>query len=270
MAVDRAARSLACWTPYPDINQALEALRGGVLAVLGERLIGLYLHGSLAGGDFNPRRSDIDFLAVTDGSLTSPVVAQLAAMHAQLAVSGLFWIKKMEGSYIPQNELRRYDPTHANHPALRVDGSFDIDHHASDWIIQRAIIRERGIALIGPHPRTLIDPVSPEEIRQAARGILREWWQPMLDDPYRLRDREYQAYAVLTMCRSLYTLETGQVTAKSAAAHWAAERLGETWHGVIQRALAWPDGSQPDELDQTLALLRLTLDQSCLPGHADS
>jgi predicted nucleotidyltransferase len=34
-------------------------------AVLRDRFIGLYLGGSLALGDFDPQRSDIDFVAVT-------------------------------------------------------------------------------------------------------------------------------------------------------------------------------------------------------------
>jgi hypothetical protein len=168
----------------------------------------------------------------------------------------------MEGSYIPQPMLRRYDPAHADHPALRVDGSFDVDHHSSDWIIQRHVIRERGIALAGPDPRTLIDPVSPDDLREAARGILREWWSPMLDDPSRLRDSEYQAYAVLTMCRALYTIRHGAVVSKTDAARWVQSALGESWSALIEQALAWQRGETWDRLDDVLALIRYTLEHS--------
>jgi hypothetical protein len=40
---------------------------------------------------------------------------------------------------------------------------------------------------------------------------------------------EYQAYAILTMCRALYTLQHGTVVSKSVAARWAQEVLGERW-----------------------------------------
>lgn len=59
----------------------------------------------------------------------------------------------------------------------------------SNWIIQRYTLRENGVVLAGPPPHTLIDPVQPNDIRQAVRGILRDWWQPMLSERNRLAAR---------------------------------------------------------------------------------
>ena len=75
-------------TPYPYVNEVLQALLANVGAILGERFYGLYLYGSLASGDFNPRRSDIDFLVVTEGLLPEEMIAALDEMHAQMAASG--------------------------------------------------------------------------------------------------------------------------------------------------------------------------------------
>jgi hypothetical protein len=174
----------------------------------------------------------------------------------------LKWAAKLEGSYIPLSALRCYDPAHAVHPALRVDGSFDLDFHASDWIIQSYTLREQGIVLVGPVPQVLIDPILPGDLRRAAHGILREWWEPMLPDPFRLRSREYQAYAALTMCRILYTLKHGMVVSKPVAVRWAFRFLDEPWVSLIEQALAWPSGPQPDRLSETLALIRYTLERS--------
>jgi hypothetical protein len=254
--------------PYPDVNAALNALRTGVHAVLGENLVGLYVHGSLANGGFEPRRSDIDFIAATNGELPPQTIEALAAMHAALATTPHLtpeardWVRKMEGSYIPRAHLRRYDPAHARHPALRVDGSFGVDFHASDWVIQRYVLRERGIALYGPDPRTLIDPIAPADLRRAARGILEEWWAPMLDDLYRLPEAEYQAYAVLTMCRSLYTLERADVASKAAAAHWAQAQLGPPLAGLIEQALQWGHGDPFDRLPDVMTFIRYTLERA--------
>jgi predicted nucleotidyltransferase len=52
-------------TPYPDVNEVLLTLLDNVRAILGDYFTGMYLYGSLASGDFDPRRSDIDFLVVT-------------------------------------------------------------------------------------------------------------------------------------------------------------------------------------------------------------
>lgn len=240
----------------------LDLLLSGVRSVLGNRLIALYLHGSLASGDFDPSRSDIDFVVVTAGPLSDELVSALAAMHARVTNSGLKLAAKLEGSYIPQAAFRRYDPAQAWHPSLRVDGSFDRDHHASDWVIQLYTVREQGIAVAGPPAAALIDPIQPDELRRAARGILHEWWAPQLRDHTRLCRGEYQAYAILTMCRILYTLQQGSVVPKPAAARWAQEVLGQPWAGLIGRALAWRPGVPLDVLNETLGLIRYTIERA--------
>ena len=66
--------------------------------------------------------------------------------------------------------------------------------HESDWIIQRHILRERGIILAGPAPQSLIDPISSNELRQAVMDVLPLWAKPILDDPYQIKNRGYQSY----------------------------------------------------------------------------
>ena len=186
----------------------------------------------------------------------------LAAMHTRLRVAGSPWAERLEGPYVPREALRRHHPARAFYPALRVDGTFDVDGHGSDWVIQLEVLRRCGVALAGPPPANLIHPAGPDDLRRAARATLREWWAPQLGDPALLQTREYQAYAVLTMCRVLYTLHFGAVVPKPSAAAWARQRLGERWRGVIDRALAWPDGDGADGLTETLDLIQLTLESS--------
>jgi hypothetical protein len=61
------------------------------------------------------------------------------------------------------------------------------------------------------------------------------------------------------MCRALYTLHTTQVDSKTDSARWAQRTLGERWAPLIERALAWPQGAQADEFDETLAFMRTVL-----------
>ena len=247
--------------PYAGVNAVLHVLLSGVQTILGNHFIGMYVYGSLASGDFNPQRSDIDFLVVTADELPDEMLPALEAMHARITASGLKWATRLEGDYIPQSALRRYDPTHAWYPHFGMDGHFDVEHHGSDGVIQRHLIREQGVALAGPAPETLIAPVQPDDLRRAALGILLEWWAPMLHDPARLHSSEYQAYAVLTMCRALYTLQYGAVVSKSAAAQWAQQALGERRAALIERALAWRHGTQLDDLNETLDFIRYTLER---------
>ena len=246
-------------TVYADVNAVLERLLAEVQATLGEQFVGLYVGGSLAAGDFQPQRSDIDFVVVSADELPAPTLAAVAALHARLRASGPEWATRIEGGYIPRAGLRRYDPDHARYPWLGTDGHFAVEQFGHGWVIQLHVLREHGLALAGPDPRTLIDPIGPDDLRRAQRAMLREWWQPQLDDHSRLTSREYQAYAVLTMCRALYTLRHGAVVTKAVAARWAQETLGERWAMLIERALAWPRLPQPDQLGETLDLVRYTL-----------
>ena len=248
-------------TPYPEINVLLENLLIRVQTVLGEQFIGMYLQGSLAAGDFDPARSDIDWLVVTCDTLDDSLYVALETMHAEITNSGQAWVLNMEGSYIPQKALRRYDPTDDIHPALGTGGHFHRMLHGNGWIMQRHVVREYSIKLAGADIKTLIDPVSADELRAAAKGILYEWWQPLLANVAEMEEDEYQAYAVLTMCRILYTVAKGDVVSKPIASQWALETLPERWHPLIRQATAWRHGMPMDVLDEVVAFIRYTLEQ---------
>jgi hypothetical protein len=147
------------------------------------------------------------------------------------------------------------------HPALGTGGNFHRMLHGKGWIMQRHVVREYGITLAGADIKTLIDPVSAEDLRAAAKGILYEWWQPMLDDVSRLDDDEYQAYAVLTMCRILYTFTNGDVVSKPTAAQWAQTTLPQRWHSLIRQASVWRHGMTMGVLETVVAFIRHTLEQ---------
>jgi hypothetical protein len=96
---------------------------------------------------------------------------------------------------------------------------------------------------------------------------MRVWWGPMIANPVKLLHPGYHAYAVLTMCRMLYTVETGSVVSKPAAARWALPVQDGRWTALIMAALAWRKDTQqaPDrDLRATLNLIAYTLDR-CRP-----
>ncbi|KAF0106354.1 MAG: Streptomycin 3''-adenylyltransferase [Anaerolineaceae bacterium] len=253
-------------TPHPEVNAVLDALLPDVQAILGAHFVGLYLHGSLAYGDFNPQTSDIDFLVVTDGNLSLETFSELKEMHARLFTSGRAWSRKLEGAYLPKDDLRRHDPAHAPIPWLGVDGHFAFEGLGSDWIIQRWILRKKGIVVAGSPLKPMIDPVSAADLRGAVRGSLREWWSPPFPSPERFQSGEYRAYAIQTMCRSLYVLEFGRVASKPEAARWAAETFARPWRGLIHAATDWAPGAKSVEFEETARFIGFTLKQAGLPA----
>src|SRR5829696_10263286 len=108
-------------TPYLDINVFLKRLLATMQSTLGEQFMGLYLGGSLALGDFNPQRSDIDFVAVTLDELTPERVAALQAMHTRLRASGTTWAWRLDGSYVPQQVFRHWAAGHPPCPFVEGD-----------------------------------------------------------------------------------------------------------------------------------------------------
>ncbi|HLO29032.1 MAG TPA: nucleotidyltransferase domain-containing protein, partial [Anaerolineales bacterium] len=138
-------------TPYPDVNEILDVLLSDVQQILGDQFIGMYLYGSLSSGDFNPETSDVDFLVVTRDLLSDEHIAELESMHQKIWAGGLKRADRLEGSYIPQKDLRRHDPNNAPCPTIN-EGKFYVDRLGSDWIVQRHIVREYGVALAGPDP----------------------------------------------------------------------------------------------------------------------
>lgn len=246
-------------TPYRDVNIVLGELLSGAKNILGNAFFAMYLYGSLSSGDFNPATSDIDFLIVTDGELPGETVAALEQLHTDLWNSGSRWAHRLEGCYIPRAELRRHEPNRPPRPGVN-EGKFFLEGVGSDWVIQRHVIREHGVVLAGPPPQTLIDPVRPEDLKQSVLAIMDEWWAPMLDRPEFLRNGGYQAFAVLTMCRTLYTLEHGEIASKPVSARWAIQILGDRWRELIERSLVMEHDAPVDILSETLDFIRHTRD----------
>ena len=209
-------------TPYPDVNAILQLLLVSIQTVLGSHLIGMYLDGSLTSDAFD-QASDIDFIVVTDEEVSGELFLALQAMHDRMATVDSCWAIQLEGSYISQRALRRYDPTHALHPNIE-RGTGErlkmLDHDAA-LVIHMAIVCERGIPLLGPASQTLIDPISPADLQQAMLSMLPAWATHLLHEPAQLAARGYQSYVVLSLCRVLYTLHYGTVASKPAAARWA-------------------------------------------------
>jgi predicted nucleotidyltransferase len=247
---------------FPDVNELLHLLLSKVKEILQDQFIGMYLYGSLSSGEFNPKSSDVDFLVVTASELADQKISELEAMHKHIWATPLKWAAKLEGAYVPKEMVRHHDPQGAPCPTVN-EGKFYLARLGRSWDIQRHVIREYGVVVEGPDPKTLIDFLGPQEIRGAVVDILQDWWFPMLDDPSWLRDHstEYHAFAILSMCRALHTLEHGTIVSKPIAAKWAQEKLGTKWSHVIEQAIAAQQLNSANQslLDEALEFIRFTM-----------
>ena len=253
-------------TAFPEVNAVLQELLADIQHILGNQLVGMYLEGSLAGGDFD-EDSDIDFVVVTNDDISENVFSALQMMHQRINLLDTKWSTNLEGSYISQYAIRCFDPKHANFPNIErgFGEPLKLVYHAESWIIHRYVLRERGITIIGPALRTLIDPVSPDALRQAMVPVLQGWAKQILNNPNEIARRGYQSYTVLSICRILYTLQFGDIVSKPKAASWAKETLGEKWGALIDRT--WIGRHNPglfasaEDINQTLDLISYALER---------
>ena len=202
--------------------------------ILGDTVLGIYLHGSGAGEALKPA-SDLDVLVVTSRSLDR--LERHALVAGLLPISGprADGRRSLELTVVVQSQIRpwRYPP--------------QADFLSGDW--RRADIEANGPpqpgvmpnlaveipqvlasrnTVSGPDPEVLLDPVP---VSDTVRGSL-DAVPSLLSDLH-----EDTRNVVLTLCRIWATVATGQVMSKDAAAMWALSRLPPRDRPVLEHAL---------------------------------
>lgn len=233
-------------TPHADINELLELLLSRIQTILGKKLIGLYIFGSLVTGDFDYESSDIDLVVALSADLDEKEFESIKMMHKDIAHTHKKWDGRIEAGYLSVANLKK--ATLRCKIALISPGEpFHVKETENDWIINQYVLREKGCTLFGPAPKTLVDPMAKEDLMQAFQELMKEW-REWIKHTEVLRSRNYQAFVILTMCRALYTFKTGEFVSKKEAASWAEKELPE-WSSLIQRALLWRDAWRDEQVD---------------------
>lgn len=257
---------MASPTPYPELNNVLRDLVAGVREILAENFCGAYLQGSFAVGDAD-EHSDVDFIVVTADELTNTEVDALQALHERLYALESTWAQHLEGSYAPKSELRHVEESRPEWWYLD-NGSTQLvkDNHCNTAVV-RWSLREKGVVLAGPVSKTLIDPVSPAELRDDVVIALREYADWLGTNPS--YSRRAQGVTVLSICRILHTFESGLVTTKREAGEWALGALSPEWASLIQEAMddrpdPWSkvrEPTGPDVVKRTQAFVDYALER---------
>jgi hypothetical protein len=207
-----------------------------------EALRGVYLHGSLALGSFQPARSDIDLLLVFDGPLDAEGLTQLARLC--LAHDGR--PHRFELSALEQRALREWrhpapylfhhgDPAHTQAALERADWPRDPNTPLLDpdlaghvWVT-----RERGVALFGPPPVEMFPELPMADIKDSLlQDVLSEGFGLL-----RIRELPDPVSAVLNACRTLAWLRDGVCRSKDEGAKWALIELPWRMSSLTARAL---------------------------------
>lgn len=117
-----------------------------------------------------------------------------------------------------------------------------------------------GVTLAGASPGAFLPDVTGEMIHAALLREVEYLRREITDPAGKWRRRTfYRAYAVLTLCRILYTDRKGAVVSKPRAAAWALRALPDAWYSLIREAMASDDGKPASlPLSRIMRLIEFT------------
>ena len=172
-------------------------------------VLGLYAGGSLASGDFQPGRSDLDLVAVVADDLDEPTRERLVALHRGLrhadpTARGLHCV------YVPRRDVHDVAAEHLTwaHGEL---------YRRALSGIARAELLQGGITVLGPCPAQFLPPVDDAALRAAARAELTGYWAGAVRKPLLWLRDGYVDLGLITLARAEATLTEGRLITKREA-----------------------------------------------------
>jgi predicted nucleotidyltransferase len=231
------------------VEPQLDLLLAGVRDVLGDDLVGAYLHGSAVLGGLRPT-SDLDVIAVSARRLTDGEKERLASRLGEISKKP----RSLDFDLVVQSEIRpwRYPPPFDFHYSDWWPGMRDRDTN-TDLAVLITMLLAAGTPLYGPAPATIFDAVPENDFRRTTLAAADEVVRDVEGDTRNV---------VLTLARIWTSLETGDVLPKDRAATWALERLPDEHKPVLERArslyLEGSYGTWDDVRDEVAAYVAYT------------
>jgi predicted nucleotidyltransferase len=229
-------------TSDPTRHPMVITIRDAIVGVTDRSLLGLSVYGSLATGDFEPDVSDIDLIVVLRDPPDEALVRRLGTMHECLARAESEWNDRIEVDYVSVRGLARCR-THATTIARISPGErLHLVEAGRDFLLDWYPARQVGLSVLGAPLASLIPPIPEAEYLEEVRSYLASFARRFDEHS----SPGSQAYAILTMCRGLATLRSGDRPSKREAAD-ETRREFPRWSNLIDRALRWRDRQWDDD-----------------------
>ncbi len=234
-------------------KELLEKISEEYSAILGEKLVGIYVHGSLAFGCYNQKTSDMDFIAVANEPLVQD--EKTALIKVLLGLEKYAPEKGFEMSVVLSEHCKDFvypTPFELHYSAAYRDDALNDNEgfaermHGKDYDLAAhfTVIREVGFALCG------------NEISEVFSEVPREHYlDSIMRDIGDAADYiEYNPlYYILNLCRALAYKRGAGVLSKEQGAQWAGVNIPPVFAAVTNEALNCykTGGAFPDDLPIT-------------------
>ena len=237
----------------PQTDSLIEGFVEQSQRILQDNLVGIYLHGSLAMGCFNPRKSDIDLLIVVDRHLTDAVKKAYMDMVVGFNASGP--AKGIEMSIVRREVCSPFvypTPFELHFSAAHLAWySKDPDDYIrrmngtdKDLAAHMTVIGKRGRCLCGV-------PVKDVFAEVPGCDYLDALWYDIEGAAEEIT--EFAMYLTLNLARVLAYQEEGLVLSKKEGGEWAIAHLPSEYHPLIADAMREYTESAEVVYDKTLA-----------------
>lgn len=206
-------------------------------SILGGKLTGVYVHGSIAFGCFRWETSDIDFLAVVDAPLTHE--EKVALIQVLLDRTPDAPEKGFEMSVVLSDVCKNFVyPTpyelhfsnaHLYHYAQDADGYCEIlTGKDPDLAAHFAVTRAVGVAWYGLPIDEVFSPVPRDALLASVMNDVEDSRDMLMSNP---------PYFILNLCRTIACKEENLMLSKAGGGEWGVRNLPGEHHPVIRSAL---------------------------------
>jgi hypothetical protein len=190
-------------------NEAVQHLLDGFVTSVVDLLPvqAVWLHGSLALGDYQPGRSDLDLIVVLRGPIIDP--EPVRSMHRSLERAHPL-ADKLHCSYLQADQLA--DAT-LRHPTWAHRRYFD----RPVTPVTRRELTLGNCTLHGPRPIALLPPTTNEDLTAFIRHDLEHFWHPAARKRTRWLTDIWVDHGPIVVARADVTLRNGDLITKRAA-----------------------------------------------------
>ncbi|WP_217622329.1 aminoglycoside adenylyltransferase domain-containing protein [Paenibacillus agri] len=205
-------------------------------------LLGVYLHGSLAMGCFNPLKSDIDLLIVVKEPLTSVNNSRIAkialALHDEMSNE-----RGIEFTIILETYLQPFvypTPFEFHYSDYHRENYRTIDNYLcggledKDLASQIVVAYERGITLYGKPLGELYEPIDSQYYLASILHDVEGCAEEIMDNPPAYLT---PMYLTLNLCRVLYFIKEGKISSKREGGEWGVQYLPQKFQQLIIQCL---------------------------------
>ncbi|PFJ09120.1 nucleotidyltransferase [Bacillus cereus] len=214
-----------------EVKQLMKQYIVGLKEIfLEEKIVGVYVYGSIALGAFHIETSDVDFVAVIHDCVNEVEKQRIIELHNKLSKSNLG--KRMDGMYIPLADLGKYNDE-MNEYVYCANGKADIGH----WDINAVTwwtLKKQGITVIGKEAEDLPFQIQWDDVVNTMKYNVEHYWSEKAERPYLFFIEEWVEFAVVTMGRILYTLENKTIDSKDRGLQYLLERSVKEWEPLLK------------------------------------